>query len=240
MSTFADLATLSLQHLMVLQSGEVPTSADLALCLSKANLMLDEWAADGLMIPAVTRTTWTISGSSYTVGSGGTINIVRPEFVEHISYYDTSFTTPAEVPLQPLTDDAYAAYTVKTLTSPYPQAYWYNPTYTSGFATLILLPVPTSATLVGVMYAKTALIEIAATSTTMTYPSGYKNMMVTNLAVRLAALYEREPSQTLTEEANRSLATVMRKNIKLSDLSIDQGALGERPYWGRASFYSGS
>jgi hypothetical protein len=240
MATFADLATLSLQHLMVLQTGEVPTSSDLALCLSKANLMLDEWAADGLMIPCITRTTWTISGSSYTVGTGGTINIVRPEFIDHVSYYDTSLTTPNEIPLITLTDDAYASYTVKTLQSVYPQMYWYNPTYASGFGTLILLPVPTSTTLMGVMYAKTALAEIAATSTTMTYPPGYKNMLVTNLAVRLAALYEREPSQTLSEEASKSLATVMRKNIRLSDLSVDQGALGERPYWGRASFYSGS
>ena len=239
MATVADLCTQALQRLMVLQSDETPSAADLSTSFTVLNQLMDQWAGERLTIPNITRTTWTIvSGtSSYSVGTGATINAARPVFVNSFAFSDSAVTPAVELPMVRLTDEAYAAYPIKTLTSPRPQYAWYNPTYPTG--TVILLPVPTSSTLTGVMYAQTAVAQFSATSDTVSLPPGYQRFIITNLALDLAPMYEREPTTSLIQAAMDSKAGIMRDNIKLYDLTIDRGALVQGPYMDRQAFYSG-
>lgn len=240
MATFLDLAQLALQHLGVLQDNEVVNGSDGALALAKMNLMLDQWAAEELLIPCITRTTWTIAAntSTYTVGVGGTINVTRPEFVDQVTFYDPTQTTPLEIPLGPLTDDMYELYPYKTMTNVWPNFYWYNKTYVGSLATLVLLPVP-SSTLTGVMYAKTALSQIASLSTTIVLPPGYQNLIVTNLAVALASLFERDPAPSLVEEAKNAMRVVKSRNDKPAELGFEKAALFQSNGYSALDFFRG-
>lgn len=240
MATFGDLALQALQSIGQYAAGESLTAADSALALQVGNQMIGQWANERLTIYSETRTTWSIvSGTgAYTVGSGGDVNIVRPIFVDHVNFVDTSMDPDLEMPLRMLTDDAYAALSLKALTSTYPQYAYYNPTYPT--ATLTLWPAPTSSTLLGAIYVPTAVTTFAAASTSVSLPPGYEAFIVSNLAVKLAPYFEKAVSEDLKKEAMEAKAIVKRANTRLMDLSVDAGALiqGNRR-WNIVDFYTG-
>ncbi len=186
MATVGDVITASLKDLGVLAAGEVPTAQDSADCLDGLNRLIDQWAAERLMIYTETRTTWTIvSGTqTYTVGVGGTVNIAWPSYIEHVNFQDTSVTPTLEYQMQPLTDDAWSKLPQRTLQSPFPTCWYFD--YAFPLANLSLWPVPTSSTLQGVIYAPTAVTQFTSTATTISLPPGYWRMLVKNLAAEMA------------------------------------------------------
>lgn len=209
------------------------SAEDGADALDSMNMLLDQYAAQRLQIYSVTRTETAITSNvgTYTVGSGADINIARPVYIEHVNYQDTSLTPETEYQLDYLTDDAYARLPQKDLTSTVPSNWYYNPTFPDG--TLILWPTPTSSTLESVVYAATAVAEFAALTDSLSLPPGYRRMLIKNLALDLAPGYGREISQALAIDAAESLQAVKAANLRMSDLSIDAGALGSarRYYW---------
>lgn len=225
MATALDLITAALVDLNVTAAGEVVPAADALLALTALNRLIDQWAAERLEIYSIARTTWTIvSGTAaYTVGTGGTVNIARPVFVDHVNFIDTSPSPDMEYQLTPLTDDAYSKLPQRDLTSSFPSSYYYNPTYPLG--ALTFWPVPTSSTLLGAIYAPTAVTQIASLATTVALPPGYSRMIVKNLAVELAPSYARQVDQTLVDQASKAVAIVKRANKRLADLGFDLGAL---------------
>lgn len=163
------------------------------------------------------------------------MNIARPEYaaIQHINIVDTNQNPDLEIPMGPMTDDAYAGIPIKTLTSTYPSQWWYNPTFPLG--QLELWPVPSGSGLNGAIYVLTALAEVA-TSDTVSIPPAYRRMLETALAVEMAPAFERPPSQTLVNAAKMSMMVVKRANVRMSDLSVDAGALGSA--WSRADRWS--
>jgi hypothetical protein len=234
MATVLDIVTGALKELGVLAAGEVPTAVDAADCLTGLNNLIDQFATERLTIYTVTRSTWTIvSGTQvYTVGTGGTVNIARPVYVEHVNYQDTSATPVLEYQLQPMTDDAWSKLPQRALTSVRPTN-WYSD-YAHPLANLSLWPVPTSATLQGVIYAATAVPEFAALSQSVALPPGYRRMLIKNLAVEMAPSYDRADTQDspmtggprlLAQQAREAKDAVKRANKRLMDMSIDAAAL---------------
>jgi len=225
MAVVLDVIADALRELGVLAAGEVATADDANSGLLALNRLVDQWAAEELQIYQTTRTTWSIvSGtSSYTLGTGGNINIARPVFIDHINFQNTGSSPTIEYQMSPLTDDAYSRIPIKTITAPFPTSYYYNPTYPTG--TVILWPVPTSTTLQGVLYAPQAVAEFAGLTTAITLPPGYRRMLVKNLAVELAPSYERPVMSKLDEQARESKSIVKRANKRLADMQLEAAAL---------------
>ena len=225
MATVLDLTTVALKEIGVLAAGEVPNSEDAADALAALNRLIDQWAAERLQIYTITRTPWTIvSGTqNYAVGTGVTVNVARPVYVEHVSYLDTTLSPNQEIPLGELTDAGYQQTSVKALTGSAPTSFYYNPTYPTG--TISLFPVPTSSTLQGVLYSPVAVARFAATSDTVALPPGYEEMIVTSLALRLATPYGRQPDPMLLDRQREARAIVKRSNWRPADLSFDAGSL---------------
>jgi len=244
MATVSECCTQALQRIGVLAAEETATSADLSTAFNVLNQLMDSWGAERLTIPFVQRTTWTIvpNTSVYTVGTGGDINVARPVSIDYASFVDSAPSPDLEMPLNLLTNQAWEAIALKSLTSTYPQSAFYNPTYGSGanlLGTLTLYPVPTGTTLTGVIYAPLAISQFSATSTTVNLPPGYQRFVVTNLALELAPLFGAAPSQDLRDQANEAKATIKRANITMRDLTVDSGALPQSGVWSRARFLSG-
>jgi hypothetical protein len=225
MAEVRDIVTAALRELGVLAAGEVATADEANSGLEELNRLVDQWAGERLLIYRVTRTTWTISATqNYTVGAGGTVNVVRPVYLDHVNLIDTSTDPDQETPLTPLTDDAWAAITQKAATSTQPSNWYYNPTFPLG--TLSLWPVPTSATLQGALYAPQHVSEFTSLDEVISLPPGYRRMLIKNLARDLAPSYDRPVHPELKEEAIESKATVKRNNLRLMDLSFDAAVLG--------------
>ncbi len=225
MATAADLIRASLREIGVLASGEVGSNDDIADGLDTLNRMLDQWAAERLMIYTTTRTTWTITASqtSYTVGTGANVAVTRPAFVSQVNIIDTATDPDTEYTLQRHTEASWAAVALKALTATKPTSYYYNPTFAN--ATLWLWPVPTGTTLTGVLYAPARVASLAAQTTTVSVPPGYEEAIVKNLALKLLPSYERQPNPILVEQAKLAIGIVKRVNKRLSDAHLDAAAL---------------
>lgn len=226
-----DLITRALRLLGVYEAGETPSPEDLSDGLEALNDMLDDWATQQLTSPYIKRTTWTIvSGTAaYTIGDGGTVNIARPTALKQIQFVDTSTDPDTEYPLAYLTDDAYAGLTQKAVTSLYPSAAYYQ-SDTAVLGRITLWPVPTSSTLLGVVYAPSATPYFDDLSSVICFRPAYVRAMRFNLAVELAPEFDVTPSDGVLHAAADGLANLKRSNIRLSDLSVDL-ALRPRGRW---------
>ena len=241
MADVRDVCTDALRELGVIAADDTPTASDVMSALRALNRLLDQWAAERLMIYTVSRTTFALSSGdqSYTVGSGGNFNVARPVRIDHFTIYDDTEATPDEQSLEELTDDAYALIRQKTATGPEPIYYYYNPTFPTG--TLFLWPSPTSDDLTGALYAPQQVSEFAETpaglDTAISLPPGYRRMLVKNLAMELAPSFERSPTPELREQAADSKSIVKLANVRMMDMSVDPGWLSGGGY--RFDIYQG-
>lgn len=250
MATVRDLIEGALREIGVLAEGETATASQAWEGVQRLNRFVERLSLERLTIYQTVRTTFTIASGdgAYSIGAtsgyksppqagdvAAGINVYRPVFINEVRFIDTSTDPDTEYPLAKLTDDAYAAITLKAQTSTFPQAWYYNPTYADG--ALILWPTPTSSTLQGVLYVPTAFRGFgsgiptatnAATilSTDISLPDGYEEMLTTNLAMLLCPAYDRQPHPVLAQAARDSMAAIKRANRRDMDLSFEAGALG--------------
>ena len=237
--TVSELITASLQDLRVLQVGETVSANDAAYALARLNDWINGLATEGLTVYSQARTTWTIStAASYTIGAGGVINCARPTGpmgVTNVGFQDTSVSPTIEYNLGPLlTEDAYAGIAQKALTSVYPQAMYYNPTFASGLGLIYLWPIPTSTTLQGVIYTPVPVAEFAAISDTISLPPGYRRFLRTGLAKEIASAFDAPLTPDLQQAAMESKADIKRANVRLLDLSSGVAGLifgGSGPHY---------
>jgi hypothetical protein len=236
-STVNDVIRGSLQLLGIVAAGEPLSSSDADLGLEFLNGLLGQFEAEQYMLPWRRRTTATLtaSQSSFTVGSGGDINIVRPVYFDQINYLDTSLDPDQEFPLVSLSDDAYASLAAKAQTATTPSHYYYNPLFTTARGTLIPYPIPTSSTLQWVLYTQQAIARFAALTDSFSLPPAWERMLRTNLAVELAGPFEKQPPPWIVESARESKAAVRRSNLRVQDMSVDAQLT---PQTGRYNIYT--
>jgi len=224
LATLSDVITDALLDLGVLAEGETPNAAQASAGLRATNNLVDQWKSENLLIYTITRATATLtpSATSFTVGTGGAVNIPRPNLqqVERVTYLDNSLATPLEISLGPLMTEAeYEAIPLKSLTAPRPIRAYYNPTYPLG--TLIPWPISTGASLLWVVYYQAAVPEFAAISDSVALPPGYKRMLVKNLALEMAPSFQRQVDPLLLQQAATAKGMVMRSNGRPTELYSD-------------------
>ena len=226
-----DLISFALMRINVLQPGQDASTDQLEDSFNFLNLMVDDWQTQRLTMPytqvvefAFTSTKGTPS-NPYIVGLGtGTdIPMIRPVYIDHITYKDLSLTVPLERPLTPLSDDAYAAIPLKTLTSPLPGAWWYQPHYEDFNGHLYFWMIPTQANLHGVVYAPSPIPQFSSYDTKVILPPSYTFALTENLAVLLSATFRENvpPDPILVRNAAQTLENLKRANVRIMDLSID-------------------
>lgn len=222
--TFRDIINDALRELGVLSVDQsTADTADANFGLRKLNGLLDQWKAEQRMIYYHKRTIWTITSGtgSYTVGTGGTINVDRPAKIDRVTYLDTSVTPNQERQLGMLFEPMWQRIMFKDQQSVLPTYWYYDNNYSSGLGTIYLWPVPTSTTITGVLYAALPIGRVTSLSETFDLPPGYERMIVTNLAVEMAPGFGRVVDNTLAMRAEKSMRVVQRSNKRLAELSID-------------------
>ena len=238
-----DFAAASLRLLNVIQAGEDPSAEDGEQAFDVLNRWVDWLGTQRQSIYFLARTTRTLTSgtATYTIGSGGVINIARPIWIDRAGLIiDTTAATPSEVPITVLTDDEYAAWSQKTLQSSLAGAIWYDHNWSAGLGLIYVLPIPSVSTTQLVLYTPTALTEFADQSTDYTFPPGYERAIVFNLAQELTAYYPAAtPPQNLARLASTSLQDVKRANYRASRVSIDRALTCARGTLSRMRFLGG-
>lgn len=209
MATIQTKINRALRLLGVTASGETPTSEESSDALETLNGMLDSWRNDKLMVYAFKDIQITlINGTAtYTIGAtGGTVD-TSPVRIE------SSFVRQSGVDyhLTEITDAQYQAKAEKTISSDIPSEFMFNHTHPN--ATITLYPVPTVAnTLYVRVWTPFASVVLGGT---YSFPPGYEDAIIYNLAVRLSPEFPDVPlNPAVVEIATKSLASVKRINQK--------------------------
>ena len=227
-----DFTDQALRLLGVIDPTENASPEDAETGFDVLNDWIDALGLERQTIYTVLRTPHTlVSGTaSYTIGSGGTINIARPIWIDHAGLIlDTGASEPVEARIRVLTDDEYQHWPQKTFQSTFATGVYYDHNWSSGLGRVYPLPIPDVGTTQVVLYTPTALTEFADQSTNYTFPPGYRRAIRLNLALELSAHYPgAAPPQNLPQLAMQSLANIKRGNTRLSHVEIDPGLSGRR------------
>ncbi len=119
-----ELIASSLRLIGALASGETPSGAEGVDALVILNQMIDEWNAERLSIFAITthEFTLTVNQQTYTMGTGGDFDVVRPARIERASIIQLSNPSqPLELDIEILNEQGWQAIPVKEITSTLPQ-----------------------------------------------------------------------------------------------------------------------
>src|SRR6185437_12004235 len=172
--TVLDLITSALRSLVVLGSGETPTSDEAQDALSIFNLMVDSWNAERLTIFTIPMQEFSITTNqqTYTLGPGGTLNLsVWPSRVERYGIVNLNNPAqPLELPLEMLTVDQWAAIPVKQISSTLPTKIYDDGAFP--LRNVSFWPIPATAVNLRVYY-WSALSGAASLQTVLAQPPGY-------------------------------------------------------------------
>ena len=216
-------------------SGANPTADEFADGLLALNDMLNAWATEKLTIYTELRQTKVLTANTqtYTIGSGGSINVARPLWIHNAGVIPSGQTN--EIRLDMISDDEWAKVAIKSLTSTFPTTIFYDYGFnSSGYGTINVWPIPTTAPTL-VLYLPQAITAFADGTTTYSFPPGYERMLRYNLAVELAAEFGVSPSPEVMAIAVQSKANVKRANIRIETLDVDGGLL---PSPGKSTVYN--
>lgn len=224
--TVSDLINSSLRLLGVLASGEVPPAEDQTDAMNSFNMMLDSFSNERLLIYTILREVFTLSGgqTTYTFGTGGNFNSVRPQKIENALIQVPGTNPIAELPITIINKDEYASVIVKAVLSPLPQ-YLYNDD-AFPLTNVNLWPTPSTGTNI-VLYSWKPMGNYTSVNTTITLPPGYLRMLRYNLAVELAPEYGLNASDDVIAIALQSKKNVKHMNSKPLYMSMD-AAISDR------------
>jgi len=197
-----------------------PQTADRTAGLIVLNDMLGTWGADGLLVPYMTVENFALIASqqTYTIGSGGDFDTVRPIKIENAYIRDSSNNDyPVEVLMS---KKEWNEISLKS-TEARPERLYYDPQYPLGKIYFDFTPDAAET-----LYVDTwkSLTELAATSTSVDLPDMYKRALKYNLAVDLAPIYGRELMPAVISGATESRSVIANINVtQTSEMKIDLG-----------------
>ncbi|RPI55300.1 MAG: hypothetical protein EHM49_02110 [Deltaproteobacteria bacterium] len=189
----------------VLAEGETATNAMAQHGLRRLRYMLRRWSAQNIRLYYTEQDTLVLTGvSSYTIGSGGDCDTVRPSSIRGGFVRGSG---GLDQPIKIVDEDKYRKLSIKDLSST-PEFIWYNPEYPLG--KIYIWPIGT-----GTLYLDSLkpLTDPATLTTSMSFPPEYDEAFVCGLAVRLAPNYGKSPSEETKILAIEGLRAIESKNF---------------------------
>lgn len=223
-----DIIKSSLRKLNVYQSNETIPEDEAQDCLVALNLMLDSWNADGLTIYTTQYLDFPLTGGvtqldgskKFTLGDGGDFNMPRPAEIDGasilimsnpqqpIEYNLPIYTTQdwkEKVPVKGVAGNlpvlAYddGAFPLRNIT------FWPSITENIRFR----------------VYSWQPLGQFASLRTSVSYPPGYMEAIIFNLAVRLAPDFQTSVTPETSALAMSTLARIKTSNSDDTQLHSD-------------------
>jgi hypothetical protein len=178
-----------------------------AQALEALNNLLQSWTTERLSVYAIRRNTHVLTATTqtYTIGTGGVINVPRPAYLESASILLTGVRYPLELidslEWDKIREDAVSALLPLKL---------YND-YASPLSTLYLWPKP-SGTPTLELQSWQPLATFATLADVVALPPGYERAVRYNLAIDLAPEFNRQISQEVLGIATQSKAEIAELN----------------------------
>jgi len=226
MTTARDIIKKSMQRLGILTKGEEPADDEANDALSSLNMMLESWSTDSLSVYALTWETFTVTGgqASYTIGSGGDFNTVKPISIKasYITIGDTDYT------LQLINDADYNRNILQKQITGIPDYITFDNAYP--LSTIRLYPVPSTNYDLFLLTEKP--LVILALDDIISLPVGWERALVNNLAIELAPEYGQQVTGDLRALAKNSKRAIERAVSKNRPFDYPRGGTNRNIYTG--------
>lgn len=205
MSTALDLIQGAFRKIGQYAPNETLAASDANDGLLMLNALLDIWSNEHLAVYNNVENIFTLTPGklSYTIGTGGDVNITRPLRITNMySRYVTS-NSAVDFACQEISGDKYTALSLKSQPGPWPKFAYYNTGYP--LATLLFWPLPTQ----GVefhMWTDQLLANLGLTDS-LQLPPGYFLALQYALAEMMAPEFGTDP-------ATMTAVSVMAKKLR--------------------------
>lgn len=208
----------------VLGRGQTMDANEYQDALEILNTMLGSLSTNVGLIFNNTRETFQLTGqASYPIGVGQVFDTVAPIFIQdaYITIGEVDYT------LRQMNAEEYSNVAFKNL-SGIPDSFYYEKN--TPVARIFIYPLCTAYTLT--LYSLKPFTAFANLTTNYDLPPGADDMLVYNLAVRLASEYEKEAAPTVKAIAEKTLRNVEAYNKRnnypksMIDIAGDSSALG--------------
>ena len=227
-TTARELIRRSLILIGVLGEGENPSSDGANDALQTLNEIVDKWNVENLMIISTINKTFNLTNKkSYTIGTGGDIDILRPPSGILGAYYNMPTTGGlVSIPVQLITQGQYNAITLKDLEVNIPNMLYYNNSYPLG--EIFTYPISNLGSITLTMADQFLVFD--SLDDIIDLPSGYVKALRYNLAVELSTEYGRQ-----LDDRIESMAVGAKNFIKTTNgsqkkeiLAVDMALRGSR------------
>lgn len=213
MTTVTDIIKQSLKDIGVIGGREVPTDDEMQDGMDALNQMLSVWRTSDLIVYCQKQVTISTTGvQSYTVGTGGDIDIERPVTVDAM-YWRLNNVDTSLKPIHSFED--YQDISLKALAS-VPNVFYYRPDYPLG--QLFVWPIPTSGSLV--MTIKQVMPQYLTIQDDISLPPEYEACIRFNLAVWCASSFGKDAPPRISQLAQSTLRAVKRLNTQLKTMRM--------------------
>ena len=210
-------------------SGDDQTfsAQDYANAMQALNGMLQSWTTDGLGVWTINRTVLplTIGVQTYTLGTGGTLNMARPTWIETLSVLITTSTPNVELPIQMLQDEDWQAIPIKAVSSTFPTSCY--PQGDFPLNTLNFWPIPAASCSV-VIYSPGPFGGFTSLDDLFQMPNGYERATRFCLACELAPEYGLEVAPAVRNTAGIAKNQLRARNYQGVALHCDSALTKNR------------
>lgn len=228
MATALDIITRGMRMLGVIGSGQTPTAEEIADGLTILNAMLDSWSNERLTVHVLKQDNHTTTGAtSYSIGSGGTINSVRPIRIESAFLRENNVDTALEIISR---REDYDSITNKSRTGTGAYLY-YDPVYPLGL--IYVWPIPNGPVLH--ISSWKPFSTFTALTDPVSLPPGYERAISANFAIDYASEFGVQVRGDVAEIAREAKANIKRANVTSSLMAFDSGLSS----YGTFDIYSG-
>ena len=223
MPTVRAICTDALNEIGVLSEGETMSAAYGALCLLRLQHQIDSWQAQRLTLALQRRTVFTLTSGTSTVTlgpAGATVTMSRPVWLNTVNYVIPGSSPSVESPIGQMNEDAYAALSIKSLTSALPTQCFYQTSLDTVLGSLFFWPQVTQNVSIAI-YDPQGIGVPTTLDSILTGPPGYQEAFMYQLALRLVGPFGRPMPEALPALANEALTTIKRVNVRPGILGID-------------------
>ncbi|MFB9952033.1 hypothetical protein ACFFP0_24555 [Rhizobium puerariae] len=215
MTTARALITLAMKDAGVIGVGQTPLAEDMNDALTNLNAMMAQWSRRRWLVYHLVDVSFQATGAiSYSLGTGGDINIARVDSIE-AAFFRQTVGAPGNLVDYPLTilnsREDYNNIALKGMPS-FPSVLFYDSGWPLGH--VFIWPVPSSVYEVHLSL-KSPLQSFATLNDAVSLPPEYEEALRLNLAVRLRVSYRLPFDPQLNGLAKIATNTVKNSNTQI-------------------------
>jgi len=217
--TALNLITDVLLDMGVIADQQTPTSSQSVGALVKLNDLIESWNLDPQKLYGATQSIipFVANQAVYTIGSGGDLNIARPNQINQAFVRSTSQapSQQQDLPITILTDQQWADIPVKGMIGTFPYAVWFN--MTNPLIEAYVTPIPTGSNYSLVIWDNNDNATLSL-NTVLVLPPGYKRALKYGLFIELAPSYQIQVPAEISTLAATSKMSIDRQNLQINTL----------------------